>query len=124
MSHYVFSFISFSFICNVWMLYKRERERERERETKKWGRGVNCEEETREKNEMGEGGCMCVVGEKKKERHGVHGWWGKKRKKEMGSGIYVYGGKKGGVEKKEEKNLKGKKLNWFYLYVHFIWCKV
>jgi hypothetical protein len=22
----------------------------------------------REKNEMGEGGCMCVVGEKKKER--------------------------------------------------------
>jgi hypothetical protein len=49
-----------------------------------------------------------------------------KRKKEMGSGIYVYGGKKGGVEKKEKKkkNLKGKKLNWFYLYVHFVWCKV
>ncbi len=42
----------------------------------------------------------------------------------MGSGVYVYGGKKGGVEKKEEKNLKGKKLNWFYLYVHFVWCKV
>jgi hypothetical protein len=39
--------------------------------TEKWGRGVNCEEEMREKkkkNEMGEGGCMCVVGEKKKER--------------------------------------------------------
>jgi ribosomal protein S8E len=34
----------------------------------KWGRGVNCEEEKREKNEMGEGGCMCVMGEKKKER--------------------------------------------------------
>jgi hypothetical protein len=30
---------------------------------------VNCEEEIKEKkNEMGEGGCMCVVGEKKKER--------------------------------------------------------
>jgi hypothetical protein len=42
------------------MLYKREK--------KKWGRCVNCEEEMREKNEMGEGGCMCVVGEKKKER--------------------------------------------------------
>jgi hypothetical protein len=24
----------------------------------KWGRGVNCEEEMREKNEMGEGGCV------------------------------------------------------------------
>ena len=86
MSHYIFSFISFSFICNVcnfWMLYKRERERERERErgkNKKLGRGVNCEEEMREKNKMGEGGCMCVVGEKKKERPRVHGWWGKKRK--------------------------------------------
>jgi hypothetical protein len=51
MSHYVFSFISFFFICNVWMLYKRERERERERErkTEKRWRGVNCEEEMREK---------------------------------------------------------------------------
>ena len=107
MSHYVlFYFISFSFICNVcnvWMLYKRERERERE--TKKWGRGVNCEEEIREKNEMGEGGCMCVVGEKKKEKAGVTWVVGKRKrgKKEMGSGIYVYGGKKGGVEKKERK---------------------
>ena len=60
MSHYVFSFILFSFICNVWMLYKKKIE--------KWGRGVNCEEEMREKNELGEGGCVCVVGEKKKER--------------------------------------------------------
>jgi hypothetical protein len=30
MSHY-----GFSFICNVWMLYKREREREREKQTNK-----------------------------------------------------------------------------------------
>jgi hypothetical protein len=29
---------------------------------------VNCEEEMREKNEIDEEGCMCVVGEKKKER--------------------------------------------------------
>ena len=67
------------------MLYKRKREREREREKKKkpekWERGVNCEEEMREKNEMCEEGCMCVVGEKKKKRHGVHGWWGKKKTK-------------------------------------------
>ena len=71
----------------------------------KWGRGVNCEEEMREKKWDGERGCLCVVGEKKKERQGVHGWWGKKkkeikRKKEMGSRVYMYGGKKR-VEKKE-----------------------
>ena len=58
---------------------------------------------------------MCVVGEKKKKRHGVHGWWGKekkeiKKKKEMKSGVYVYGGKKWGVEKKkEEKNFEREK---------------
>jgi hypothetical protein len=69
MSHYVFSFLFFSFICNVWILYKREKKK-----IEKWGRGVNCEEGMREKNEMGEGGCMCVVGEKKKERQGVHQW--------------------------------------------------
>ena len=50
---------------------------------------------------------MCVVGEKKKERQ--WGTWvvGKKkkmkRKKEMGSRIYAYGGKKWGVEKKKEE---------------------
>jgi hypothetical protein len=58
---------------------------------------------------------VCGGGEEKRKT-GVHGWWGKKkkkeikRKKEMGSGVYVYGRKKWGVEKKEEKNLKGKKL--------------
>jgi hypothetical protein len=40
---------------------------------------VNCEEEMRENNEMGEGRYMCVVGEKKKERPEIHGWWGKKK---------------------------------------------
>ena len=75
MSHYIFFLISFSFICNVcnvWMLYKRERERERERETEKWGRGVNCEEEMREKNEMG--GGMYVCGEREEKRK-VGGIW-------------------------------------------------
>jgi hypothetical protein len=76
---------------------------------------------------MGDGGCMCVVGEKKRERQG--GTWGEKQeikeKKEMGGGVYVYGGKKRRVEKeRRRKKLKGKKLNWFYLYIHFIWCKV
>ena len=90
------------------------------------GKGVNCEKEMREKNEMGEGGCVCVVGEKKKEKQ--RGTWvvGEKkkerqegtwvvgikkkkeikRKKEMGSGVYVYGGKKGRVEKKEQKKFE------------------
>ena len=57
---------------------------------------------------------MCS-GEEEKEN---------KKEKEMGSEVYVYGRKIGGVEKKEEKNLKGKKLNWFYLYDYFVWCKV
>jgi hypothetical protein len=40
--------------------------KEGEKKNEKWGRGVNCEEEMREKIEMHERGCMCVVGEKKK----------------------------------------------------------
>ena len=60
----------------------------------------------REKNKMGEEGCVCVVGEKKKERQAgtqVVGKKNKGNKKEMGSGVYVYGGKKGGMEKKQKK---------------------
>ena len=101
MSHYVFSFI-----CNVWMLYKREREREKKKEKKKRrdvGRGVNCEEKMREKNEMGEGGCMCMVGEKRKERRWVHGWWGKK---EMGSGVYEEEWKRKKKKNFERENTK------------------
>ena len=75
---------------------------------------MNCEEEMREKNEMGERGCMYVVGEKKKERQQCTWVVGKnkkeiKKKKEMRSGVYVYGGKKGRVEKKEEKKLEREK---------------
>ena len=67
----------------------------------------------RKKNEMGEEGCMCMVGEKKKERQGVHGWWEKKKeikkKKEMGSGVYVYSEKKRGSGKEIRKKIwKGK----------------
>jgi hypothetical protein len=73
--------------------------------------------------------CVCGGGEEKRKAGGYMGGGEKKRKeikrkKEMGSEVYVYSVKKGGVEKKEKKNLKGKKLNWFYLYVHFVWCKV
>ena len=39
---------------------------------------MNCEEEMREKNEKSKGGCMCVVGEKKKKGRVVHG--GEKKK--------------------------------------------
>ena len=51
-------------------------------------------------------------GRRKKKGRGVYGWCEIKNKKEMGSGVYVYSGKKEEVEKKErKKNLKGKKLN-------------
>ena len=32
-------------------------------------------------------------------------------------------GKKGEWKRKKKKNLKGKKLNWFYLYVHLFGAK-
>ena len=88
------------------MLYKREREREK---TEKWGRGVNCEEEMREKKKWNgwEGMYVCGGGEEKRKARGYMGG-GKKKKKEMGSGVYVYGGKKKG---KWKKKLKEKKLN-------------
>jgi hypothetical protein len=47
----------------------------------KWGRGVNCEEEMSEKNEMDGGMYMCGGGEEKRKAGGVHGWWGKKKGK-------------------------------------------
>ena len=64
---------------------------------------MNCEEEMREKNKMGEEGCVCVVGEKKKERQGYMG--GGKNKKEIGSGVDVYSGKKRGSGKERRKKI-------------------
>ena len=77
----------------------------------KWGRSVNCEEEMREKNEMDEGGCMCVVGEKKKERQGATWVVGKKKKgnkKEKRNGGWGVGftcmvAKKGEWKRKKKK---------------------
>ena len=70
--------------------------------TNKQRNGEGCElwEGNERKKWDGEGGCVCVVGEKKKKRQGGYIGGGEK-KKEMGSGVYVYGGKKEGVEKKE-----------------------
>ena len=69
---------------------------------------------------------MCVVGEKKKERQGT---WEKKKKgnkKEKRKGEWSLGvwWENRGRGKERKKNLKGKKLNWFYLYVNFIWYKM
>jgi hypothetical protein len=69
---------------------------------------------------MGEGGWMCVMG----DGEGGGGGKGIKRKKEMGSGIYVYGGKKGGVEKKEKKNFEKEKTKLVLFVCSLVWCKV
>ena len=74
---------------------------------------------------MGEGGDVCVWwGKRKKKGRGTCVVWKKKKKgnkkeKEMGSGIYVYGWKKGGVEKKEEKNFEREKTKLVLLASRF-----
>jgi hypothetical protein len=50
---------------------------------------------------------MCVVREKKKERQGVHGWWGKEKgnKKEKRNGewsTWVVGKRKKEIKRKKE----------------------
>ena len=56
--------------------------------------------------------CVCVVGEKKKERQGIHEWKGKKKeikkKKEIGSG--EWGLRACGKKKREWKRKKKKKF--------------
>ena len=67
--------------------------------------------------------CVCVwwgVGRRKKKSRGLHEWWGKKKgKEEMGSGVYVYGGKKWEVEKKEEKKIEREKTK-LVLFVYLL----
>ena len=73
---------------------------------------------------------VCVWwGRRKKRKEGGYMGGGKKKrnkkeKRNEGVGFTCMVEKKRGVEKKEKKNLKGKKLNWFFLYVHFVWYKV
>ena len=83
---------------------------------KSWEMGERCElwgGNERKKMRWWEGMFVCGGGEEKRKAEGVNGWWGKKKeikkKKEMGSGVYLYGGKKGRVEKeRSKKNWKGK----------------
>ena len=68
---------------------------------------MKCEKEMKEKNKMGEKGCMCVMGEKKKERQGVHGGGEKKRKKKKwGVGFTCMVGKKGEWKRKKKKKFE------------------
>ena len=107
------------------MLYKRE-------EKKNLEMGEVCEQWGGNERKQWDGwGGMYVCGgeEEKKKGRGVHGWWEKKKgnKKEKwneGVGFTCMVGKKGEWKRKKKKNLKGKKLNWFYLYVHFFWYKM
>ncbi len=39
-------------------------------------------------------------------------------------GLRVWWEKKERGKKKRKKRLKGKRVNWFYLFVNFVWCKV
>ena len=90
--------------------------------TKKWGKGVNCEEEMREKMRWVRGDVCVWWGRRKKKGRGYMGGGkkNKKGKKKWGVGFTCMVGKKGKWKRKKKKNLKGKKLNWFYLYVHFV----
>jgi ribosomal protein S8E len=85
--------------------------KERKKKIEKWGRGVNCEEEIRKKNEMGRERYIFVVGEKKKEKQEYMGGGKKKKKKEIkkkkrkvewGLGVWWENRE---VEKKEEKKI-------------------
>jgi hypothetical protein len=57
-------------------------------------------------------GVTWVVGKRKKEKR--NGEWG----------LRVWWEKRGSGKERKKKILKGKKLNWFYLYVHIVLCKV
>jgi hypothetical protein len=61
---------------------------------------------------MGEGGCVCVVGEKKKERRGWGGGYmggGEKKKRKWGVGFTCIVGKKGEWKRNKKKKLEREK---------------
>ena len=55
---------------------------------------------------------MCVMGEKKKERQGVHGWWEKKKKEKKNGewGIGVWWGKRESGKRKKKKKIEREKI--------------
>ena len=122
------------FICNVWILchimffllfvmFGCYIIIKKKKKTQKWERGVNCDEEMREKNEMGERDLCMWWGRRKRKARGYIG--GEKKEKRNGEwDLCVQWEKMGSGKERRKKNLKGKKLNWFYLYVHFVWCKM
>ena len=63
---------------------------------------MNCEEGMKEKNEMSEERCTCVVREKKKERKGIHEWW---RKRNWEWVLHVWWGKKKKKVEREKTKL-------------------
>ena len=73
---------------------------------------MNCDEEMREKKEMGERGCVCGGGQEKRKAGGNMGGGGKKKgKKKWGVGFTCMVGKKGECKRKKKKILKLKNLN-------------
>jgi hypothetical protein len=83
---------------------------------------------------MGEGDVCVSWGRREKKGRGyVGGGGGKKRKKKKGNkkekrneelNLRVWWEKRGSGKERKKKFLKVKKLNWFYFYIHFVWCKV
>jgi hypothetical protein len=87
--------------------------------------GEGCEKKKKKKKRWVRGDVCVWWGRRKEKGRGYMDGGEKKKRKKNGEWVHVYGEKKNGEwKKKEEKKLKRKKLNWFYLYVHFIWYKV
>jgi hypothetical protein len=80
--------------------------KKKKKKTEKWGRGMNCEEEMRVKNEMGEVRGMYVSGGGEVKRKGGGTWVvgerkGKKKEK-INEEVWYVGGDSG--EGKKERN--------------------
>ena len=84
--------------------------------------------------------CVCGGGEEKRKAKGYLGGGGEEKRKAGGYmgggdkkkkgnkkekrngqwGLCVWWEKRGSGKESRKKKLKRKKLNWFYLYVHFV----
>jgi hypothetical protein len=73
---------------------------------------VNCEEEMREKNEMGGGMCVSGGEEEKRKARGYMGGGEKKKKKEKQNGewgLRVWWEKRGSEKERRKKNFEREK---------------